>query len=837
MGVYPMLLDETCFFLAVDFDKQSWREDAAAFMETCSSLEVAAVLERSRSGNGGHVWLFFQEPIAAALARKLASHILTETMERRPDIGLDSYDRLIPSQDTLPNGGFGNLIALPLQKKPRSAGNSLFLDETFVPHGDQWAFLATVKKISLAHVDAIVHRAEDRDRILGVCRVLAEPEEGAPWFLPPSRRKKEEAVVDPPERLDLILADQIYIPKEDLSTSLCNRLIRMASFQNPEFYKAQAMRLPTHGKPRIICCAEEYPRHIALPRGCIKEVEGFLRRSKIALKIEDERFAGTMLPATFLGKLDVWQLGAARALVAHDTGVLSAPTAFGKTVIAAWLIAQRGVNTLVIVHRQQLMEQWMERLAAFLDLPDDTLGKIGGGRRQPSGRLDVAIIQSLTRKGVVDDLVADYGHIIIDECHHVSAVSFERVARRAKAKFVTGLSATVARKDGHHPIVFMQCGPIRYCGDPKVDARIRPFDHSVVVRPTSFESLSDNQEDAAVPLHQLYQEMIVDDARNHMICEDVVASLDEGRSPLLLTERVAHLELLAETLGDSVEHLIVLRGGLGRKKLQSALAELAEVPRKESRLIVATGRFIGEGFDDSRLDTLFLTLPVSWRGIVAQYAGRLHRLHDGKREVRIYDYADLNVSMLARMFERRCRGYEALGYRVQLPASAVAQWPAGVGLPADPLWKKDYAASVRRLIRDGVDRPLAELFNEAAREISSEVQGADRARSASEAFLYHRLNSLANLTGRFRLNVALPIPFDAMAKMEVDLLDAQSAIVIEIDGPQHMSDPNAYRRDRRKDQLLQENGYLVLRFLAEDVGKRLNEVLDAIARACANRDK
>ncbi len=269
---------------------------------------------------------------------------------------------------------------------------------------------------------------------------------------------------------------------------------------------------------------------------------------------------------------------------------------------------------------------------------------------------------------------------------------------------------------------------------------------------------------------------------------------------------------------------------MGKKKLTAALMALSTIPDNEERVLLATGKYIGEGFDDARLDTLFLTLPVSWRGTIAQYAGRLHRLHDGKDEVRIYDYADLNEPMLTRMFERRCKGYEAIGYTIQLPASAVPGWPVDVPLPIDPTWKRDYAASIQRLIRDGVDTPLGDLFVCAAHSIEAEAEGVDRARSATEKFLYQRLETIPETIGKFRLNVVLPIPFDGSGSMEVDLLFAEGKVVIEVDGPQHLTDPDAYRRDRRKDLMLQERGYCVVRFLAEDVGKYLDHVLDTILR-------
>jgi very-short-patch-repair endonuclease len=400
-----------------------------------------------------------------------------------------------------------------------------------------------------------------------------------------------------------------------------------------------------------------------------------------------------------------------------------------------------------------------------------------------------------------------------------------------------GLSATVTRKDGHHPIIFMQCGPVRYRVSAKAEAARRPFTHSVLVRPTDFQPMAPPPTDKRIEFHSLYGELLNDDSRNRRICEDVIEAVAAGRSPLVLTERNEHLDSLAHQVAGKVEHVIVLRGGLGKKQREAASAQIAAVPTENGRVILATGRYIGEGFDDARLDTLFLTLPVSWHGTIAQYAGRLHRLYEGKREVRIYDYADLNVPMLARMFNRRCRGYEAVGYSISLPASAVPGWPADVLLPSDLEWKRDYAATVRRLIRDGVDTPLANLFVNAARPSSPQATGIATARSASEAFLYRRLETLAETRGRFQLNVNVPIAFDGLGQMEVDFLNEPLRIVVELDGAQHLSNAEAYRRDRRRDRLLQQNGYLVLRFLAEDVARDLDLVLDSILQSMTGRER
>ena len=665
LGVYPLLADESCWFLAADFDKSTWTEDAKAFLETCASYQVPAVLERSRSGNGGHVWVFFETPVPAVLARKLGALLLTSTMNRRPEIGMDSYDRLFPSQDTLPRGGFGNLIALPLQKKPREQNNSVFLDNELNPYSDQWAFLSSIQKMAHQDLERIVKNVQDEGEITGVRAVVLDETENEPWKLTPSRKYKEPPITGHlPDQLNLVISNQIYIEKGSLPAPLRNRIVRLAAFQNPEFYKTQAMRLSTFGKPRIISGCEEYPKHLALPRGCQEELLQVLGELKIETKLIDERATGDPLLLNFQGTLHPEQQLAADQLIKHDIGVLSASTAFGKTVIGAWLIAQRKVNTLVIVHRRQLMDQWVESLQSFLGLGKKDIGQIGGGKHKVTGTVDVAMIQSLINKGTVNDLVENYGHIIVDECHHISAASFEQVIRQAKARFITGLSATVTRKDGHHPIIFMQCGPVRYRVDDRQQAALRSFTHRVIVRKTNFvlPSRADNAPEPGI--QEVYAMLAADFYRNQMIVDDVVEAVHNGRSPVLLTERREHLTYFADTLAGKVKNIIVLSGGMGRKQRILLMDQLKNIPEDEERLIIATGRYLGEGFDDARLDTLFLALPIAWRGTVAQYAGRLHRNYDRKSEVIIYDYVDDQVPVLAGMFGKRKKGYKAIGYEL-----------------------------------------------------------------------------------------------------------------------------------------------------------------------------
>lgn len=663
VGIYPLLKYNKCWFLAVDFDKNEWITDVAAFQEICRRFKVPIVIERSRSGKGVHVWIFFSEPIPAVTARRLGTFLLSETLETRPEVGFDSYDRLFPSQDLVPEGGFGNLIALPLQGKMREKGNTLFLDDNFCPYPDQWAFLSSICQMNRSEVKSIVEKASRDGRIIGVPIPVTEGKDEEPWKLLPSMRKVEFPIMSPlPKKVKIVLSNLVYIEKEGLPPALRSRFIRLAAFQNPEFYKAQAMRFSTFGKPRVISCAEDFSKHIGLPRGCLESILEICNSLGIEINIKDERNPGIPNKVSFHGTLRLDQEAAVEAILKEDTGVLAAATAFGKTVAAAKLIAERGVNTLILVHRRQLLDQWLAQLAQFLELESGEIGQVGAGKRQPTGIIDIALIQSLWRKKRVDEMVGNYGHLIVDECHHISANSFEQVVRQCKAKYVTGLSATVTRKDGHHPIIFMQCGPVRYRVTARQGTAAHPFQHRVVFRETRL-SLAKNIDDRKLKIHEVYDALVADESRNTLIFEDVMKYIaEENRSPLLITERREHLEMFAVRFRPFVRNVIVFLGGMGRNQRQALNEQMVRIPDSEERLLLATGRYLGEGFDDARLDTLFLTLPVSWRGTLAQYAGRLHRLHYNKKEVRIYDYVDSNVPMLARMHKKRMRGYRSIGY-------------------------------------------------------------------------------------------------------------------------------------------------------------------------------
>ncbi|MBF0492755.1 MAG: DEAD/DEAH box helicase family protein [Deltaproteobacteria bacterium] len=483
-----------------------------------------------------------------------------------------------------------------------------------------------------------------------------------PWKK--SERKSKKINGPFPEKAKITLDNMIYVEKSGLPSAMLNRILRIAAFQNPEFYKTQAMRLSTYGKPRIISCGEDFLNYVAIPRGCLRELVDLFEEHSIKSEIMDERFSGKLIHVRFKGELRELQKEATRELSKHDIGILSATTAFGKTVVAAAMIAKRKTNTLILVHRKQLMDQWKERLSMFLELAPKSMGEIGGGKSKATGIIDIAMMQSLHREGEVKPIVSEYGHVIIDECHHISAFSFEQVLKQVKAKYVLGLTATPVRKDGHHPIITMQCGPIRFKVSPKQHQQMTQFEHLVIPRHTKFSLPEMGQHS----IQEIYSALVQNEQRNDLIFDDILQALESKRSPLVLTERTEHLETFENRLRKFVKHIFVLRGGMGKKQRVALMDEMAALPNSEERIILSTGRYIGEGFDDSRLDTLFLVSPISWKGTLQQYVGRLHRSHEGKSIVQVYDYVDQEVPMLRRMFLRRLRGYKAIGYSLhELP--------------------------------------------------------------------------------------------------------------------------------------------------------------------------
>lgn len=653
VGIYPLLEDDTCNFVAVDFDYAEWRADIRAFGQSCEELGVPVALEISRSGQGAHAWVFFAGRVLARDARRLGSALISHTCARTRQLKLESYDRLFPSQDTLPKGGFGNLIALPLQKHPRDNGYSVFVDADLQPFDDQWSYLASLQPMALKDIEPTILRATGREHPLDVT-FIEDEDLATPWKRPVSPAGKLAG--DMPDSLTVTFANFLYIDKAAMPQSLANRLIRLAAFQNPEFHKAQAMRLSVWDKPRVIGCAENYPQHIALPRGCLEAAKHLLRDNGIRCDLRDERCPGEAIDVRFVGSLRPDQAAAVDGMLPHDTGVLCAPTAFGKTVTAAAIVARRGVNALVLVHRTELLHQWQERLQAFLGADNSVVGTVGGGKARPTGKIDIAVMQSLSRLHEVNPLVENYGHVIIDECHHIGAASFDAILKRTKAKFVLGLTATPIRRDGLHPIIFMQCGPVRHTAAQPVGA---PRELEVVAQER--HAAIDLPPEAGI--QEVFRQIASDSARTEAIAVQVRNVYAQGRKVLVLTERTQHLEAIQTALGIAPLSIFVLHGRLSKKQRTALIEELNALPPDAPRILLATGKLVGEGFDHPPLDTLVLAMPVSWKGTLQQYAGRLHREHATKRDVRIIDFVDCGHPALLRMWGKRQRGYRAMGYR------------------------------------------------------------------------------------------------------------------------------------------------------------------------------
>lgn len=653
-GLYPLLEDNRCWLLAVDFDKSDWKEAVTAFRKACAALNIPFSVERSRSGNGAHIWVFFESPVLAKDARQLGFILLDKAMDFHAGLSFESYDRLFPNQDVLPIGGFGNLIALPLQHTPRQQGNSVFIDTDFNPYFDQWAYLVSTEKLASKQLEMIISDKKD-------LKISSERE---PWAL--NYVEERDTISGCPAKLTLVLANRLYLNIVALPQALLARLKRIASFSNPVFFKTQALRFSTNGIPRFICLAEVGNVYLALPRGCIDEAYSLLENNAIEVVLDDKRKLGVCLKGLkFKGELRKDQKKAVAAIVKHDFGVLHAPTAFGKTVTAISLIHRRKVNTLILVHSRQLLDQWKDRLAVFLDGCE--VGVIGGGKRKPTGQVDIATYQSLINRkdNSIDPILYDYGQVIIDECHHISAPNYERLINEVHAKYVLGITATPNRQDGHQPIIFMQAGPIRHVVVNESNKFIQKVRLSRLQSELPPE-LSDV--DNRPHIADVYRWLMNDDKRNALIIADILSVVAQQRHPIVLTERREHAQLLGDLLSQKGIRFQLLRGAMSVKERDQAMAAL-----DQTQVIVATGKYIGEGFDLPKLDTLFLVLPISWKGSLVQYVGRIQRQFEGKDKVIVFDYLDSSLPMLERMYKKRSKGYEALGYTVTEKADELLQ--------------------------------------------------------------------------------------------------------------------------------------------------------------------
>lgn len=676
VGLYAIMPDNNCSFLCTDFDdkscKHGYKDDVLAFAEVCTDWQIPYAIERSRSGNGAHVWIFFSEPLPAFKARRLGNVILTEAMNRDGRMSFNSYDRFFPNQDRMPEGGFGNLVALPLQGQARKNLNSVFVDDDFLAYKDQWSFLYNIRKVREDYVDKLLNLHVNEE--LGA---LSTSSESKPWVTPIPQNVTK---ADFHSILEIIKADKIYIPLKSVSAKVLNHLKRIAAFKNPEFYSKQALRLSTYSVPRIISCFDISDEYLAMPRGCEDAILSFLNDNNVKYSITDETSHGKKISVTFIGKEREEQTEAISALLPYNNGILHATTAFGKTVTAAAIIACKKVNTLILVHSKALLTQWHERLVEFLDIdfkePEEPkkrgrkkvfspIGCLDSTGNSLHGVIDIALIQSCLDEDGVKPFVQDYGMVIVDECHHVSSVTFENVLKNIKAHTVYGLTATPIRKDGQQPIIFMQCGPIRFSADAKSQIAKQSFDRYLIPRFTSYRSITEDKQ----TITAMYQSLSEDSLRNDLIVKDICKVVDSGRTPIILTNRTSHVTLLAEKLRTTIPNVITLTGSGTTKDKREALQRLQTISPSDPLVIVATGKYVGEGFDYPRLDTLFLALPISWKGLVAQYAGRLHRENEGKKDVRIYDYIDIHEPVCDSMYRKRLKGYASIGYKTIIKGS------------------------------------------------------------------------------------------------------------------------------------------------------------------------
>lgn len=655
IGMYTMMPDETCYFLAFDFDdKQSnnqIKDDVLAFVKVCGEYNVPIAIERSRSGKGFHLWIFFEDKIKAITARKMGSLLLSKTMEIRDSLKIESFDRMFPNQDFLPKGGYGNLIVLPLQTEPSKYGNSVFVDRSFMPYNDQYAYLSRIKKMTEEDVFDIIRILSSNTIDIGH-QDFDKKEEV-------KNRKKNNFKF--PKKIDVLLSDMIYIDKVDLSASVKNSFRRLASFANPVFYMKQRNRMSVRDVPMVIDCSKEDEKYIKLPRGTLEYLTDLCNENNVLMNVKDIRNSGEKINVKFNGKLRDDQNDALKEMLKYETGILEAPTAFGKTVTCCKLIEERNVNTLIIVFSLQLVRQWEERLKFFLSIDD--VGQIGGGKNKVTNKIDIASIKTIYNNGKFNDIVKNYGMIIIDECHHSSAYTYESALNTVNAKYVYGVSATPEKENGHTPIIKMQCGNIRYKIDLKEFNKNLNLSMKVYSRKLHLNFVDKNIIDYS--LNEIYGLITKDVIRNGKVIKDIEKEFNEGKNILVLTERIEHLEYLNERLSKLTNNIFIYRGGLGKKILKK-YNELNSnlIQNNENKIIIATSSCIGEGFDDSSLEVLFLTMPISGINRIIQYTGRLHRTNDNKKEIIVYDYIDDNFLQTRNMYLKRKKTYEKMGYEI-----------------------------------------------------------------------------------------------------------------------------------------------------------------------------
>lgn len=654
IGIYPLLENDTCFFLSLDFDdkdsKKDIKSDVLAFVSVCDKYEVPIAIERSRSGNGIHIWMFFDTNIKAITARKLGSLLLSKTMEIS-NISITSFDRMFPNQDTLPKGGYGNLIALPFQNEPSKYGNTLFVDRNFILIKNQIQYLSSIHKLTETEIYEKIKKLSNET--IDISHEIIDMRNEV--------KVKSKNNIDYPKSIKVILKDMVYIDKANLDGVVKNSFRRLATFANPEFYKKQKLRMSVYNVPMVIDCSKEDEKYLKLPRGTYDYLESLCNVNNIEIISKDERFVGNKIEVKFNGTLREEQQIAIDNLLKFDNGILCAPTGFGKTVIGCKIIEERKVNTLILVNKIQLLNQWKDRIKEFLDVKE--VGEISSKKKNITNVIDVASIKSLWNNGNVLDIAKNYGMIIIDECHHTAAYTFEQAINTGNAKYVYGISATPERENGHTPIIKMQCGDIRYKVDSLKFNKKLNIPMKVIAKKSHLNFVNQNIDN--YELNEINDLIAKDIIRSEKIIKDIKNEYDNGKNILVLTERLELMNYIYDKLSKYTNNIFKYYGGIGKKVLKIYMELNNQInENKENKIIVATGSYIGEGFDDSKLDVLFLTMPISGQTRVTQYAGRLHRQDSNKKEILIYDYIDDNFSKTRNMFLKRKKTYEKLGYKI-----------------------------------------------------------------------------------------------------------------------------------------------------------------------------
>lgn len=686
IGVYPLLSNGTCRFMVFDFDNHdkdaeekdfansddTWVEEVESMREICVLNGIEPLVERSRSGRGAHVWIFFDKPIAASFVRKFGFALLDKGAEQINLKSFKYYDRMLPAQDSLPeDSAVGNLIALPLQGKALQDGNSAFIDGNWNAYPNQWETLFNKPRLSQEFLEEKIK--EWSNTIDDIAANAAESDREKPW-----NRMQHFNKNDVEGKLHIILANGIYVDNTNLNAAMQNRIRRMAAFSNPVFYKNQAIGTSNYDTARWIYLGKDHlSGYIQIPRGLQDELWENIKQADIDYEMEDERQQGRKINVDFKGELRPEQDKALKELIRYDNGILHAATAFGKTVVSSAIIAQKKINTLIILESSALIEQWKEALEKFLNINEglptyetktgrvrkrkSLIGTLQGAHDSMTGIIDIAMAGSLCKKGKYHKMMNEYGLVLIDECHHSASETIANVLKEVKAKYVYGVTATPKRGDGLEKINYMLIGPIRYSYTAKEKAKEQGIQHLVYPRFTRTVPPRGVITDKMHP-NEAYEIIHNNDVRDEQIIEDVKNCVAAGRTPVVLSRYKDHSEKFYERLKSYADHVFLMTGNNSKKEHRKILEQMHQVDKNESLILIATGSLVGEGFDFPRLDTLFMATPVSFRGVVEQYAGRLNRDYAGKENVIIYDYVDNHIPMFNNMYMKRLKAYKQIGY-------------------------------------------------------------------------------------------------------------------------------------------------------------------------------